>query len=320
VEQSWQEESRWRLLLERARAAPAPAPVPTQAPPGQVPPHVEWRRAQQQAPQTPHSGDRDLADLRKYLSGSKIVAFANPKGGVHKTTATVLAAATIGSARGRGVVAWDDNELRGTLGLRAGSARHARTIRHLLTDLIELENLPASQLAVRVDDYLRHAADGTYDVLAGEENPRFARQLDRYMVNRVLELLTKTHEVICVDTGNNVESPNWQTVLNACHQLVVTTVPREDAAFSADWMLDQLHDLGLGTLADNAVTLISCATPGPPPILEDLRRHFATRTRAVVTVPFDPSLEVGSSIEPMALQSVTKRAWVAAAAEIMRGL
>jgi MinD-like ATPase involved in chromosome partitioning or flagellar assembly len=316
VETGWQEESRWRLLLDRARtelAAPAaPAPVP----PGQLPGHIEWRRAQQ----AQHSGDRDLADLRRYLSGPKIVAFANPKGGVHKTTATVLTAATIGSARGRGVVAWDDNELRGTLGLRAGSARHARTIRHLLTDMIELENIPAAELAARVDDYLRHAADGTYDVLAGEENPRFARQLDKYMVTRVLDLLTKTHEVVCVDTGNNVESPNWQTVLRACHQLVVTTVPREDAAFSADWMLDQLHDLGLGALADNAVTLISCATPGQPPLLEDLRRHFATRTRAVVTVPFDPSLETGSSIEPMALQSVTKRAWVAAAAEIMRGI
>jgi MinD-like ATPase involved in chromosome partitioning or flagellar assembly len=317
VEQSWQEESRWRLLLERARAtAAAPASAPPNQVPGQVPAHVEWRRAQQ----PPYSGDRDLADLRKYLDGSKIVAFANPKGGVHKTTATVLAAATIGSARGRGVVAWDDNELRGTLGLRAGSARHARTIRHLLTDLIELENLPLSQLATRVDDYLRHAADGTYDVLAGEENPRFARQLDRYMVTRVLDLLTKTHEVVCVDTGNNVESPNWQTVLRACHQLVVTTVPREDAAFSADWMLDQLHDLGLGALADNAVTLISCATPGHPPVLDDLRRHFATRTRAVVVVPFDPSLEIGASIEPVALQMTTKRAWVAAAAEIMRGV
>ena len=50
------------------------------------------------------------------------------------TTATVLCAATDGGVRGRGVLAWDDNELRGTLGLRAGSARHARTIRHLIRD------------------------------------------------------------------------------------------------------------------------------------------------------------------------------------------
>lgn len=308
MERGWQQEPtpRWRVLLDRARVAGQPAaPV--------VPGQIEWRTAPPQS-----DADHDLAVLRKYLDRPKIIAFANPKGGVHKTTATVLAAATIGNARGRGVLAWDDNELRGTLGLRAGSARHARTIRHLLTDLLEIEGIPMPDLADRVDDYLRHASDGTYDVLAGEENPRFAQRLDQHTVRRVLELLCRTHDVVCVDTGNNVESPNWQTVLRACDQLVITTVPREDAAFTADWMIDLLHEIGLGALAQNAVTLLSCATPGPPTqMLEDLRKHFATRTRTVVTVPFDPSLETGSSIDYGALQPTTKRAWITAAAAML---
>ena len=70
-------------------------------------------------------------------------------------------------------------------------------------------------------------------MLAGEESPRFAQRLDQFTVGRVLELLRRTHEVVCVDTGNNVESANWRTVMQAADQLVVTTVPREDAAFSA---------------------------------------------------------------------------------------
>jgi MinD-like ATPase involved in chromosome partitioning or flagellar assembly len=245
------------------------------------------------------------------------VAFANPKGGVHKTTATVLAAATAGSVRGRGVIAWDDNELRGTLGLRAGSARHARTIRHLLADLVQIENAPSYEMAEMLDAYLRHASDGSYDVLAGEENPRFAQRLDSYTVRRVLDVLGRTHEVICVDTGNNVESANWQTVLQATDQLVITTVPREDAAFTADWMIDLLHEIGLGRLADNAVTLLSCPTPGPSALLEDLRTHFATRTRAVAVVPYDVALEPGSAIEYGALQPSTRRAWLTAAATML---
>ncbi len=306
VERGWQQEPtpRWRVLLDRARVAPAS--------PGAVPGQIEWRAA---APQS--DADRELSVLRQQLPRPRIIAFANPKGGVHKTTATVLAAATIGNARGRGVIAWDDNELRGTLGLRAGSARHARTIRHLLADLIEIESIPMPELADRVDDYLRHASDGTYDVLAGEENPRFAQRLDQHTVRRVLDLLCRTHDVVCVDTGNNVESPNWQTVLRACDQLVITTVPREDAAFTADWMIDLLHEIGLGELANNAVTLLSCATPGPSQMLDDLRKHFATRTRSVVTVPFDPSLETGSSIDYAALQPMTKRAWLTAATAMM---
>lgn len=243
----------------------------------------------------------------------RVLAFANPKGGVHKTTATVLAAATIGSVRGRGVLAWDDNELRGTLGLRAGSARHARTIRHLIADLPEIEAAHGYELTDRLDDYLRHASDGSYDVLAGEESPRFAQRLDPQTVRRVLELLRRTHDVICVDTGNNVESANWQTVLQAADQLVVTCVPREDAAFTADWMLDLLHDVGMGDLVENAVTLLSCPTPGHAPLLEDLRRHFATRTRAVAVVPYDPALETGSSIEYPQLQPQTRQAWLQAA-------
>jgi MinD-like ATPase involved in chromosome partitioning or flagellar assembly len=282
----------------------APAPAPTS--PAQA--RIEWRQARPD-----EEIERAVSVLRRKLGTPRVLAFANPKGGVHKTTATVLAAATIGSVRGRGVLAWDDNELRGTLGLRAGSARHARTIRHLLADLMTIENMHGDAMLSELDGYLRHAADGSYDVLAGEENPRFAQRLDQGTVRRVMDLLRRTHDVICVDTGNNVESVNWQTVMRQADQLVITTVPREDAAFTADWMLDVLDDTGMGDLVANAVTLISCPSPGPLPLLNDFAKHFATRTRAVAVVPYDPALEVGSSIEYQDLQPDTRQAWLKAA-------
>jgi MinD-like ATPase involved in chromosome partitioning or flagellar assembly len=336
---------RWRSLLDRARSggrsaideseltgAYTPSVVPQRLPDAPPPAYgsggsggpsnagsgslggrIEWQPAQ-----PANSGvDQLVSVLRRNLGGPKVFAFANPKGGVHKTTATVLAAATIGGVRGRGVIAWDDNELRGTLGLRAGSARHARTIRHLVNDLPEVEGTPAHELVEVVDDYLRHASDGSYDVLAGEESPRFARQLDPYTVRRVMEVLRRTHDVICVDTGNNVESPNWQTVIQMADQLVITSVPREDAAFTADWMLDLLHETGMGELATNAVTLLSCPTPNPSTLLNDLAKHFATRTRAVAVVPYDPALESGSSIEHTLLAPSTRRAWLQAAAVML---
>jgi MinD-like ATPase involved in chromosome partitioning or flagellar assembly len=289
------------------------ATIPTQSPPQRpLLGSIEWRTA-------PAAGANDhlIATLRRELGGPRVLAFANPKGGVHKTTATVLCAATVGSVRGRGVVAWDDNELRGTLGLRAGSARHARTISHLVTELAEVESYTGYALSERIDDFLRHASDGSYDVLAGEEDPRFARRLDPHTVRRVLELLRRTHDVICVDTGNNVESANWQTVLQTADQLVITSVPREDAAFTADWMLDILEEAGMGDLVANAVTLLSLPTPRPSPMLEDLARHFATRTRAVTVVPYDPVLEAGASIEYSGLSPATRQAWLEAAGVIL---
>ncbi|SIQ40279.1 MinD/ParA family ATP-binding protein [Micromonospora avicenniae] len=302
-------------------APPAPVPPPPASPALAPPPVVADRtysaRAEWRPPAPDPEVERARAVLRREFGSPRVIAFANPKGGVHKTTATVLAAATVGSVRGRGVLAWDDNELRGTLGLRAGSARHARTIRHLITELAQIEILEGDTLLDRLDDFLRHASDGSYDVLAGEESPRFAQRLDQFTVRRVLELLRRTHEVVCVDTGNNVESPNWRTVMQAADQLVVTTVPREDAAFSADWMLDLLHEVGMGELAENAVTLISCPTPGRSQLQDDLERHFASRTRAVAVVPYDPALETGSSIEYAQLQPETRQAWLRAAAVML---
>jgi MinD-like ATPase involved in chromosome partitioning or flagellar assembly len=290
-------------------ATRAPASRATPTPTSPAPARIEWRQARPE-----QDLERAVAVLRRKIGRPRVLAFANPKGGVHKTTATVLAAATIGSVRGRGVLAWDDNELRGTLGLRAGSARHARTIRHLVSDLMQIENLHGDDLIHRLDDYLRHASDGSYDVLAGEENPRFAQRLDQHTVGRVTDLLRRTHDVICVDTGNNVESVNWQTVMKTADQLVITTVPREDAAFTADWMLDLLDDSGMEDLVSNAVTLISCPSAGRLPLLDDFSKHFATRTRAVAVVPYDPALEVGSSIEYSLLQPETRQAWLRAAA------
>jgi MinD-like ATPase involved in chromosome partitioning or flagellar assembly len=291
----------------------AAAAPPQQARPAALPPP---------SPTLPVAGhERAVQLLRRPISGSKVIAFANPKGGVHKTTATVLTAAAIGGARGgQGVLAWDDNELRGTLGLRAGSARHAKTIRHLLAELAEVELNTGPALASRIDDFLRHANDGSYDVLAGEEDPRFSWRLDPPTVRRVLDLLTRTHQIICVDTGNNVESGNWRTIMEAADQLVITTVPREDSAFSADWMMDVLVAGGREDLVANAVTLVSMTTPRPGPMHDDLVRHFRSRNRAVCVVPYDPVLEQGGWIDHTVLAPTTREAWLEAAAVIMEPL
>jgi Flp pilus assembly CpaE family ATPase len=117
-------------------------------------------------------------------------------------------------------------------------------------------------------------------------------------VRRVLDLLTRTHELICVDTGNNVESGNWRTIMEAADQLVITSVPREDSAFSADWMMDVLVELGREDLVASAVTLVSMTTPNPGPMQTDLVRHFKTRNRAVCVVPYDPAARAGRLDRP----------------------
>ncbi|TQS41750.1 chromosome partitioning ATPase [Cryptosporangium phraense] len=259
--------------------------------------------------------------IRGDVGRPKAVAFVNPKGGVHKTTATVLAAATLGSVRGGGVLAWDDNELRGTLGLRAGTARHARTIKHLIHDLTDVETAinQGHGIAEVLENYLRHSNDGSFDVLAGDEDPRVARALDPDTVRRLMTLLTRAYDIVCVDTGNNVESPNWKTVIEQTDRMVITTLPREDSAFTADWMLDLLEEDGYADLVADGVTILSCPSPIPSPLLDELVDHFSHRTRAVAVIPYDPALESGSTISFSGIAEQTRRAWLDASAALVQG-
>ena len=75
------------------------------------------------------------ASVRRTLDGPKTIVIINPKGGAHKTTATMLLAATFGLQRGGYTLAWDNNETRGTLGWRSSHADHTKTAVDLLNAL-----------------------------------------------------------------------------------------------------------------------------------------------------------------------------------------
>ena len=81
---------------------------------------------------------------------------------------------------------------------------------------------------------------------------------------------------------------------------------------------DEFRD-GMDDLVANAVTLISCPSPGKLPLLDDLTKHFATRTRAVAVIPYDPALESGSTIVFSQIADATRRAWLDASAALVQG-
>jgi hypothetical protein len=126
-------------------------------------------------------------------------------------------------------------------------------------------------------------------------------------VRRVLDLLTRTHEIICVDTGNNCESGNWRTIMEAADQLVITSVPREDSAFRRrldDGRADRGRPGGPGGqrghpgLDDH---------PRPSAMQDDLVRHLPLAQPRGLRVPYDPSLEQGGWIDHTILQPAHPR-------------
>ncbi len=81
--------------------------------------------------------------VRRSFTRPMTVVFANPKGGAGKTPATLLAGATFGSSRGGYVVAWDNNETRGTLGVRGLVPDRDSTVWNLLGELDRFERVDA---------------------------------------------------------------------------------------------------------------------------------------------------------------------------------
>ena len=108
--------------------------------------------------------------IQKDFDGPRTIAFINPKGGAAKTTGVLAAGYTFGTVRGGGVVAWDNNETRGTLGIRGTRSSHRNTTRELLEDLERFKDVYQSRIG-DLGAFVRSQGDAHFDVLASDERP-----------------------------------------------------------------------------------------------------------------------------------------------------
>ncbi|MEJ5913175.1 hypothetical protein [Pseudokineococcus sp. 1T1Z-3] len=258
--------------------------------------------------------------VQTQLPGPRTIMVVNPKGGVGKTTGVLLVSGALGLARGGGVLAWDNNETRGTLGLRSRDAGHGGTVRTLLAAAPELTST-AGRLG-DLDAHVHHQRGVRFDVLRSDEDPTGAGVVDADDFAALHNLITRFYRLVVVDTGNNIRSANWQAAAAEADQLVITTTVREDSGASAAWMVDALAAGPYAHLLERAVTVLSDPSPRTP---EDERKrladHFAAATGGdparVVRVPFDRALSGGGVIDHDSLSSATRTAWLRVAAAVV---
>ncbi|TFB97009.1 chromosome partitioning protein [Cryobacterium sp. HLT2-28] len=273
---------------------------------------------------SPGNGERSrrsaVASVQRSLIGPRTIVVLNPKGGAHKTTATLLIAATFGIHRGGYTLAWDNNETMGTLGVRAQTAHHTNTAVDLLRDL---ENFAYSSSA-RVgdlDNYVRNQGDARFDALASDLDPAGAASIDDVAFGKLHAALSRFYRVLIIDTGNNMRASNWEAAVETADQLVVVSTIREDTAYGAASLLDGLRLKGHGDKVAQAVTILaSPAKTADRALSRRLHDHFSQLTRAVVDVPYDPALVAGGPLNIEALAPRTREAWLFATAAIAEGL
>jgi MinD-like ATPase involved in chromosome partitioning or flagellar assembly len=266
-------------------------------------------------------GHRDAVDrVQRSLRGPRTVVVINPKGGAHKTTATLLLAATFGTHRGGSTLAWDNNETRGTLGWRAVPARHQNTAVDLLRDLDRFNDVRNAQLG-DLDNYVRAQGSTQFDVLASDEDAKASSTIDATAFNELHSTLSRFYRVIVVDTGNNMRASNWEAALDAADQVVIVSTIREDTAASAAWLVDGLHEKGHAEKVRNAVTVLAAPSKvADAQLNRRLHGHFASLTRAVLDVPHDPALVDGGTLNFDALAPATREAWLQVTATVADGL
>ena len=263
----------------------------------------------------------DVASVQRSLSGPRTIVVVNPKGGAHKTTATMLIAATFGLHRGGYTLAWDNNETRGTLGWRALPSQHTNTAVNLLADLDRFDDAARSRVG-DLDNYVRSQGSAQFDVLASDEDAAASANIDSRAFDRLHAALSRFYRIIVVDTGNNMRASNWGAALAAADQLVIVSTIREDTAASAAWLVDGLRSRLYEEKVEQAVTLLSspAAEPPDPQLQRRLHTHFGQLTRAVLDVPYDPALVDGAPISVDRLRPATREAWLHATAVIADGL
>ncbi|WP_255662233.1 AAA family ATPase [Nocardia spumae] len=252
---------------------------------------------------------RELVDrVNQPVRGDYRIAILSLKGGVGKTTTTVGLGSTFASLRGDRVIAIDANPDLGTLAHRVPRQTRS-TVRNLLED----------QHISRYSDVRAHTsqAPSRLEVLASEQDPAVSEAFSEADYRRAIGILQQFYNIILTDCGTGLMHSAMAGVLDMASSLILVTSPAIDGARSASATLDWLEHHGYSKLVERTVVVVNASRRGASTVdLDQLRKLFLDRTRAVQVVPFDDHLAEGAEIDLELVSKPTRRALLELAAMV----
>ncbi|MBY6367357.1 MinD/ParA family ATP-binding protein [Rhodococcoides corynebacterioides] len=287
---------------------PRPGPVPSGSPSAPT----GWRRAVDtmlgRRASAAEVRRRNLRErITQPVSGDYRIALLSLKGGVGKTTVTVGLGSVLASMRGDNVVAVDANPDFGTLGERV-----PRQTTSTVRDLLAARPWIRSYADIRLHT---SQSSSRLEVVAGERDPAASEAFTDRDYRAVVETLCTHYGIVLTDCGTGIMHSAMDGVLSLAHALVLVSSPAVDGARSAAATLDWLGLHGYAHLVERTVVVVSANRPGAASIdMDELKRHFLARCRAVVVIPFDEHLAEGSVVELDRLRPRTRDAFVELAA------
>ena len=263
----------------------------------------------------------DVAGVSQHWPGPRTIAIVNGKGGAGKTPTTVCLAAVFARYGGAGVLTWDNNQTRGTLGWRTEQGPHDATLLELLPQVPRL--LGTGAQSADLAHYDHHQTRDRFDVLRSKPMELASAQRIRAEdVDAIHQVASKYYRLIFIDSGNDESDPMWQRMIDHTDQLVVATTTRDDHAEAGALLLEALaeRDAKSANLAANAVVVITQADPKATPTdIKRVSQGYQTMAPAVITIPFDPAM-VDGLLRYGSLRPPTQRAWLNASAAVAKRL
>jgi MinD-like ATPase involved in chromosome partitioning or flagellar assembly len=245
------------------------------------------------------------------LNGCWRIASVAIKGGVGKSTTSVMLGHVFAAMRGDRVVALDANPDAGTLGYRI-RRQTSKTVKDLLNDAGRLERF------ADVRAYTSQAPS-RLEVIASDNDPRVSEAFDDGDYREVSSILERFYSVIITDCGTGILHSTMRGILDLSDQLIVVTAPALDGGRSASLTLDWLDQHDRRDLVENAVVVINSIRPKGLIDLTQLEQHFRSRCREVIRVPFDPHLEAGAETSMDEVLPETRAAYLELAAAVADG-
>lgn len=259
--------------------------------------------------------------VSQHWPGPRTISVVNGKGGANKTPTTVMLSAVFARNGGGPVLAWDNNETRGTLGWRTEQGPHNSSVMDLLPVTAQLL-APSAQSAL-LARYVHHQTEDKYDVLRSKPDVLASEQkITSDDFDALHEVASKYFRLNIVDSGNDETAERWLRMIHHTDQLVIATTTLEEHAEAGALLLEALRARGgkYAELSENAVVIVSQSDRnGTAAQAEEIASGFAQLARRAVTIPYDVALLKGR-IRWSALKPATQGAWLAAAAAVADGL
>jgi putative peptide zinc metalloprotease protein len=313
-------------LVEPAHAGPASSRTAADLTASNVlrnhtrPPQRGWRRwvyeltggvISPRVSRSERERSEQLAAIRTLVTQPRRIAVLSRKGGVGKTTTTLMLGQTLAAERGDRIVAVDGNPDAGSLGYRVGPERPDASITDLLNEFDDIQ---------RYADMRRFTGQTSagLEVLMSDDDPHISTALGEQEYTAVMSVLDRFYNLILIDTGTGILDSAIQGILDGTDQIVLVVAPSLDAARAASQTLDWLAEHGFVGLVESAVAVINQTGRSSLVDIARIEEHFWDRCGATVRVPWDRYLEAGAETELADLRPATREAYMQLAAAVAR--